>query len=450
MIKRKARLKALWPVRLSNQISVPPPFDKISAKSAAHSGRPAYRDCQSEQRSQKSHPLNKCQEPNATIDRGQGVAKLAAGGLHLSRKMNGLRGSRIDNPTRDGGENEAPTALPVVSLFCGPGGFDVGFEKAGFTPVIAVDASPAACKTFKRNHPDCAVLRSDLAIAPRGYVVQRLHELPDDPHPVGVIGGPPCQAFSLSNGYKKESDPRAELPFHYAAILKELNAEYSIDFFVFENVLGLKHHRHRQMFEEFKRLFAGAGFCIFEGELDAVEFGVAQVRKRVFIVGLNKEKYPDLAFSFPVGNPQSRVTVREKISGLPPPMFFERGTAPDAIPHHPNHWCMRPRSPRFTNGTLKQGEMKGRPFRVLRWNEPSWTVAYGHREVHVHPSGKRRLSVYEAMLLQGFPPEYVLVGTLSDQIRMVSDAVAPPVAEALAAAIRKTLRYPEDNELRAL
>lgn len=364
--------------------------------------------------------------------------------------MNNLRISRIDNLAGDDGENDATMALPVVSLFCGPGGFDVGFEKAGFTPVLAIDAAPAACKTFKRNHPDCTVLKSDLANAPRGYVVQRLHELPDDPHPVGVIGGPPCQAFSLSNGHKRDDDPRAELPRHYAAILKELNAEYSIDFFVFENVLGLKHQRHQHVFEEFKKLFAGAGFRIFEGELDAVEFGVAQVRKRVFIVGLNKEKYSDLAFSFPVGSPKSRVTVREKIGWLAPPMYFQRGTSPDAIPYHPNHWCMRPRSPRFTNGTLKQGEIRGRPFRVLRWNEPSWTVAYGHREVHVHPSGKRRLSVYEAMLLQGFPTDYVLQGTLSDQIRMVSDAVAPPVAEALAKAIRTTLRYPEGDEPRTL
>ena len=102
---------------------------------------------------------------------------------------------------------------------------------------------------------------------------------------------------------------------------------------------------------------------------------------------------------------------------------------------------MRPRSSRFSNGTLKQGEIRGRPFRVLDWDEPSWTVAYGHREVHIHPNGKRRLSVYEAMLLQGFPPEYVLSGTLSDQIRMVSDAVAPPVAKALAQAIRYKLGY---------
>jgi DNA (cytosine-5)-methyltransferase 1 len=262
-----------------------------------------------------------------------------------------------------------------------------------------------------------------------------------------VIGGPPCQAFSRSNGYKKDDDPRAELPRHYAAILKELNTDYQIDFFVFENVVGLKHKRHREVFEQFKRLVANAGFRIFEGELDALHFGVPQVRRRVFIVGLNEHKYPNLTFSFPMGEPAQRTSVRSIIGALPPPYVFLRGTTPETIPHHPNHWCMRPRSPRFTNGTLKEGQVTGRPFRVLSWDEPSWTVAYGHREVHIHPTGKRRLSVYEAMLLQGFPRDYVLCGNLSDQIRLVSDAVPPPLARALAESIATTLGYAKNQEI---
>jgi DNA (cytosine-5)-methyltransferase 1 len=76
---------------------------------------------------------------------------------------------------------------------------------------------------------------------------------------------------------------------------------------------------------------------------------------------------------------------------------------------------------------------------VLDWDSASRTVAYGHREVHVHPSGKRRLSVYEAMLLQGFPQNYRLFGNLSQQITLVSDAVPPPVGRALAERIRESL-----------
>lgn len=325
--------------------------------------------------------------------------------------------------------------LPVVSLFSGSGGLDEGFVQAGFSPVLALEIDRAACETFDCNHPRVRVLRKDLSQAVDGYVVERLSELPTPVQPIGVIGGPPCQAFSLSNVHKRSDDPRLNLSGNYAHILAELNKHYSLDFFLFENVLGLKHKAHSELFSHFKELFASAGFTIFEGELDAQDFGVAQVRKRVFVVGFNNRKYRALQFEFPTGNPAQRKTVREMIGKLPPPAVFERGMRSEDIPFHPNHWCLKPKSKKFFNGFLKEGDVKGRPFRVLEWGKPSWTVAYGHREVHIHPSGKRRLSIYEAMLLQGFPPEYVLKGNLSDQIRLVSDAVPPPLARALAESV---------------
>jgi DNA (cytosine-5)-methyltransferase 1 len=332
-------------------------------------------------------------------------------------------------------------ALPVVSLFCGAGGLDRGFSQVGFVPVLAIDKDEAACRTYEKNHGRIRVLRRDLASIPRGYVIDRISELAQDVKPVGVIGGPPCQAFSLSNRSPRRKDPRATLPENYAVILKELSKAYELDFFVFENVLGLRYKKHLDLFLAFKKLFASAGFSIFEGELDAQDFGVAQVRKRLFVVGFNKTKYRDLDFKFPGGVQQSVKNVRDVIGGLPKPRFFRHGLLPSEIPVHPNHWCMQPRSEKFFNGYLKEGDIKGRPFRVLKWDKPSWTVAYGHREVHIHPSGRRRLSVYEAMLLQGFPAEYELCGTLSDQIRLVSDAVPPPLATGLAEAIWKVITH---------
>jgi len=329
--------------------------------------------------------------------------------------------------------------LPVVSLFSGSGGLDEGFIQAGFSPILALEIDRAACETFDINHPKVRVLRKDLSQAFNGYVLDRLAELPCPVRPVGVIGGPPCQAFSLSNVHKRADDPRLNLPKNYAHILDELNRHYGLDFFVFENVLGLKHKAHLELFAYFKELFASAGFTIFEGELDAQDFGVAQVRKRVFVVGFNNRKYRALRFEFPKGDLNHRKTVKEAIGKLPPPTLFERGMRSEDVPFHPNHWCLRPKSKKFFNGFLKEGDIKGRPFRVLEWGRPSWTVAYGHREVHVHPSGKRRLSIYEAMLLQGFRTDYVLRGTLSDQIRLVSDAVPPPLARALAESISTSL-----------
>ncbi len=339
-------------------------------------------------------------------------------------------------------ENNKPTrSLPVISLFSGCGGLDLGFANAGFTPVLAIDANAAACRTYERNHAGTRVLKRDLSTLPRKYVMERLAELSSAVKPVGVVGGPPCQAFSQGNGHKRDDDPRALLSKNYAAILRELNAAYNLDFFVFENVLGLRHNRHDEQFRVIKRLFSSAGFRIFESELNAHDFGVAQVRKRLFVVGLNRIKYPDVTFAFPTRNGTKKRNVRDLIAKLPAPLFFKRGASAAEIPFHPNHWCMVPRSDRFFDGSLKEGDIKGRPFRVLKWDAPSWTVAYGHREVHVHPSATRRLSVYEAMLLQGFRRNTNFCGTLSDQIRLVSDGSPPPLAEVLANSIVETLGY---------
>jgi DNA (cytosine-5)-methyltransferase 1 len=336
--------------------------------------------------------------------------------------------------------------LQVVSLFSGCGGMDFGFMSAGFEPILAIDVNEAACRSYSLNLPLVRVLRRDLASAPHGYITERLHELPTRATPVGVIGGPPCQAFSRGNGHKRIGDPRADLPRAYAGVLRELNKEFEVDFFVFENVLGLRHGQHEVQFREFKDLFTDAGFRIFEGELNALDFGVPQVRRRVFVVGFNRRKYRTLEFTFPARRASKPRCVGDFLEELPEPTFFRRGLEPEEIAFHPNHWCMNPRSPRFKNGSLHNSKIHGRPFRLLKWDAPSWTVAYGHREMHVHPSGKRRVSIFEAMLLQGFPEKYQLYGTLSDQVRQVSDAVPPPLARGLARAIRKVLGYDDAKQ----
>ncbi len=321
----------------------------------------------------------------------------------------------------------------LISLFSGPGGMDEGFRQAGFRTLLAFDNDAAAVDTFKSNHPLATVKRADLSVLGEEEIVQTWrNSFP----PVGLIGGPPCQSFSISNVYQTSDDPRHRLPEHYARILKALNQAFAIHFFVLENVPGLVTKRHREKFARLIALFRDAGFRVFEGSLDAKDFGVAQVRRRVFVVGLNATLYPDVEFEFPLRTVSNPRTVRQAIGHLAEPAHFARSLRVEDIPMHPNHWCMAPRSAKFTNGMLEEGDTRGRSFRVLSWDQPSPTVAYGHREVHIHPTCRRRISVYEAMLLQGFPAEgYILKGNLSDQIRLVSEAVAPPVAKALAEAV---------------
>jgi len=203
-------------------------------------------------------------------------------------------------------------------------------------------------------------------------------------------------------------------------------------------VLGLKARRHKHRFSLIFRSLERAGFTLFEQELDASAFGVPQKRRRLFIVGVNKLKFPDLKFRSPTETVAIPVTVREALGHLPPPTFFRKSLTSIDMPVHPNHWAMNPRSPKFKNGE----SFNGRSFKKLAWDKPSWTVAYGNREVHVHPTGTRRLSVFEAMLLQSFPESYELRGTLSDQIAQVSDAVPPLLAEAVAKAVKQTIYQP--------
>ncbi len=100
---------------------------------------------------------------------------------------------------------------------------------------------------------------------------------------------------------------------------------------------------------------------------------------------------------------------------------------------------MAPKSIKFQTGELVEGYKDKRSFRTLSWNEPSYTASYGNREVHVHPNGHRRLSVLEAMLIQGFKKNYKLSGSLSDQITQVSEAVPPPLAFAVSSQLKNHL-----------
>lgn len=327
----------------------------------------------------------------------------------------------------------------IISLFSGPGGLDLGFKEAGFVTSLAYDIGEAAIATHRYNLPEANALIADLSeIEVREIIKEWKRRTPN--RPVGVIGGPPCQSFSVSNVFQKKNDIRHRLPEHYARILTGLNEVFSLDFFVFENTTGLTSSKHIGRFRKFKSLFKKAGFDVFEAILNAFDFNVAQTRKRLFVVGLNKAKYPNFTFEFPKPfSTDKHLTIQKVIGNLPEPVFYKRELTEKDIPYHPNHWCMYPCSKKFYDGSLEPGKISGRSFRVLSWEKPSYTVAYGHREVHIHPNCKRRLSVLESMLLQGFPENYVLKGTLSDQIRLVSDAVPPPVAKAIGSELIKQL-----------
>jgi len=334
-------------------------------------------------------------------------------------------------------------ALPkIVSLFSGAGGLDLGFHSSGFPLIFAVDRSSAAIQTHRRNFKATTSVAADLEeLGPEG-VLQQLAHLLEPGDSIGVIGGPPCQGFSRANTGSEANDPRNSLPLLYLQIVEALQETYNVEFVLFENVMGIRDTKHSVVFRGILSKFEDIGLTADVKEYSALDYGVAQTRNRVIISAFRD---PNVASQF---QPEKVVpkdqTVRAVIGSLPDPAYYARGLTPSEIPHHENHWTMRPISRRFAQPG--GADRAGRSFRRLDWDKPSPTVAYGHREIHVHPDGRRRLSIHEAMLLQGFPPEFVLEGTLSAQVEQVSNAVPPPLAKSLADAIKAAMsRHSQDS-----
>ncbi len=333
-----------------------------------------------------------------------------------------------------GRRRTVPKPLPkIVSLFSGAGGLDHGFKAAGFDVKVAFDISKAAVRTHKRNFPASNAFAEDLVKLKPAGVVRFVRKFIKPGSRIGLIGGPPCQGFSRANTRAKSTDVRNRLPSLYVRIVGELQKLYRVEFVVFENVLGMRDRKHARAYSRLLRGLNRLNLETTEKELCALDFGVPQTRRRIVLTALREERNRRTV------RPRRRgglISVREAIGGMPTPTFFSPNLTEADIPHHPNHWTMNPRSPRFKS---KSNVANGRSFKQLRWSKPSPTIAFGHREIYIHPNGRRRLSIFEAMLLQGFPKSFVLEGNLSEQVEQISNAVPPPLARSVASAIRRTL-----------
>jgi len=317
----------------------------------------------------------------------------------------------------------------LLSLFCGAGGLDLGFEQAGFDVGLALDRKDDSVRSYNLNRKKKVAKVKDLA----SVSVQDIDDLYGSTfHPTGVIGGPPCQSFSQANVNQRVEDVRTALPMTFADVVASLHARHPIDFFVMENVVGLTQKKHVATLDAVEAKLKTAGFKVARLMLNAKDYKTPQNRPRLFLVGVNQRRFPTVNPAQLVPPTSKTPTVRKTIEKLGEPTHFARGVDMANNPVHVNHWCMAPKSPKFSQeGGIRPG-VRGRSFKMLQWDAPSIAVAYGHREVHIHPSGRRRLSVYEAMLLQGFPKTYQLVGTLSSQIDQVSEAVPPTLGKAVA------------------
>lgn len=313
----------------------------------------------------------------------------------------------------------------AVSLFCGAGGLDIGFEQAGFKTIWANDFDKDACKTHQ-NWSRAKVVCGDIAKVD-------VTEIPDSDI---ILGGFPCQGFSLS-GPRKIDDSRNVLYKHYVRIVKAKQPKI----FVGENVKGLLTMANGDIFEAIKEEFSQCGYNVFSQLVNARYFGVPQDRERVIIVGIRK----DLGindFSIPVPK-NKRMTMREALAGMPEPK-------PDDI-------CNAPYSSRFMSRNRKRG-----------WDDVSYTIPAMAKQVTLHPSSPdmeklgtdlwrfgndgltRRFSWQEAAVIQTFPRDLKFEGDLVSKYKQIGNAVPVKLAEYVATLLYAILTTKESEKWQQL
>ena len=208
--------------------------------------------------------------------------------------------------------------LKVISLFSGAGGLDIGFEQAGFSIAVAVEADSSCCDTLRTNRPNLHIINEKIQDVPSAQI---LNEAGLKPLQAAlVIGGPPCQSFSLAGLRKGLEDERGKLLFEYVRVVRDTLPKG----FVLENVRGLcnwDNGRALQMLiEELQKPieFEGKVYQYYVAPpqvLNAADYGVPQYRERLILVGNRINKL----FSYPAGNPSRRSTVWDAIGSLPDP-----------------------------------------------------------------------------------------------------------------------------------
>jgi DNA (cytosine-5)-methyltransferase 1 len=300
----------------------------------------------------------------------------------------------------------------VISLFTGAGGLDIGFEQAGFDVLGCVDNDPEACKTLRYNRPQWPVFEGDIRLY-RPAVSADL-----------VIGGPPCQGFSPA-GKGDPDDPRNFLWREYFRVVKEVRPRG----IVLENVSGMTHAKNRQHLYGIQRDLSELGYLFCTGVLNAADFGVAQNRKRLFIVGLRGVQ-PTL----PASTVGEHVTVRKAIHDL------SRAVRPE-LNHVPNQHAAHvvERWARLAFGESDPNYRRAR----LHPDLPAPTIraggGFGPRGNHlagfhppIHYERPGQITVREAARLQSFPDTWIFKGSKTAQGRQVGNAVPPLLARAVA------------------
>lgn len=401
--------------------------------------------------------------------------------------------------------------INVIDLFAGCGGLCEGFELSKhYNTLACVEWEKAPCDNLRKHlkerwgikNADERVLRFDIQRTDELFNGWKNDEKYDSSKGLDeiignkkvdmIIGGPPCQAYSIAGRVRDENgmknDYRNFLFESYIKVVKK----YHPKAFVFENVPGILSAAPtgELIIDIIKKAFSDAGYIVLNNISKAIvdfsDFGVPQFRKRIIILGLSKEYFGENAelllnrFYFdtlPKKKISVKKTVRDAIGDLPK-LFpleeevvinrkkFSHSFDDNTIANHIPRWHSERDIKIFSmlcedieTGTnkyvsteaLKQVYTKFtghtsnvHKYHVIRWDEPSNLIPahlYKDGLRHIHPDGKqaRSITVREAARLQGFPDDYVFIGTQADQFKMIGNAVPPSFSKILADSIYELL-----------
>ena len=343
----------------------------------------------------------------------------------------------------------------VVDLFCGCGGLSRGFMDAGYHVVLGVDNDRPALETFKMNHGDSQILNIDLSESNASDIIR--DSVGSSPIDV-IIAGPPCQGFSLT-GPRNFDDKRNKL---YLAVI-DLVHKLLPKAFLIENVSGLATLYGGHVKDEIIKRFSDL-YNVSMKILCAADYGVPQMRKRVFFVGLLKD-LGEFKFPSEIKTPETYVTCSEAIGDLPN-RENELGEEKDSYFENPvteyqkkmrgdcevlyNHVATNhtdivkqvisqvPEGGNYRD--LPSGVGEHRKFHEAwtryKSNKPSRTIDTGHRN-HFHYKYNRVPTIRENARLQSFPDNFVFHGNRTQQNRQVGNAVPPLLGYHLANKIRE-------------
>lgn len=323
--------------------------------------------------------------------------------------------------------------MTYIDLFSGSGGFSLGFDNKGFQNIFSIDIEPSFCETYKYNFPNHNLIEKDICQL-SDEEIKYLKEVDDIDV---VIGGPPCQGFSIAGniGRKFIEDPRNRLFKEFVRVVKVVNPK----FFVMENVARLYNHNKGETRKEIINDFEKLGYKVECKILNSADYGVPQVRKRIIFIGSRDNR----KIEFPKKTTEKYLTVKEAIQNYPTLSAGEESIVPNHAAMSHSEQMLEKMSYISDGGNRNEIPVNIRPQKgdvrkYIRYksDEPSVCVTGDMRKIF-HYEQNRALTVRELAKLQSYPDDFIFKGTKISQQQQVGNSVPPKMAEAIASTIIK-------------